>query len=313
MPPMNRPKSDKNPPNEVKTASLSLGNGYGAIVALHDSAVRTLSKADWSKTLADPAGLLNRFEQVLKADGDAKVGVCNLAIGRERIAVVVKSRTRYKGPSGIVRSALPVRAVGDFRTARKLLRAGIATAMPLAAVVRKAGTAGIHSLFITEYIEGGMDLYCFFESVQAGRLSLTHASRRDLCVSLAEIFAGLHRAGLWHRDAKAGNFFVRISEPGRFEPLLVDMEGIKPYRFCRGNVRFRGLSKLAATLLWCECIGRRDYLRVFVRYAKVTGLRRARRAGIFRALAGAAMAIRLTTLAESAIRGSAVSTGRPKG
>jgi hypothetical protein len=129
-------------------------------------------------------------------------------------------------------------------------------------------------------------------------------------VEIGRIFAMLDNAGLWHRDAKAGNILVCpksgnfADSASAFEVILVDLDGIKRKILrCRGS-SFRGMSKLASTLLWHGGISTSDYLRAFTIYSNLTGLDKSRRRDVFRELARRAVALRLLTLARSAIEQS---------
>ena len=92
------------------------------------------------------------------------------------------------------------------------------------------------------------------------------------------------------------------SENAKHKIILVDMDGIKPYRIKRRSSRFRALAKLASTILWSGSVSRGDYLRTFKVYCNLTGLDVSRRKTVFSALAKKAFAIRLLTMAKTAIQ-----------
>ena len=64
---------------------------------------------------------------------------------------------------------------------------------------------------------------------------------------------------------------------------------------------FRGLAKLASTLIWHGGINRTDYLRAFMVYCNLTALDKERRKEVFRRLARRTVALRLLMLTKAAI------------
>jgi len=285
-------------------ARLKLANGWSGRVALSDSAGNCFTIEDWARCLSDPISLCDSSGETLKADAGVIVSVKKLKICDKTLDVVVKSRQCGPGCRNLLRSLLPTRAARNFRTALRLYRSNVPTARPLAALRQKTGPFTTRSIYITEYIQTSKNLYAFIRDNTAPVSSPNSTFKRDLCPQIAHIFAALHKASLWHRDAKAGNFLVHQGPNSQYKIILVDMDGIKPYGFRCRSQRFRGLAKLAATLLWHRSIHMTDYLRTFTIYSNLTGLYRSKRRRIFRSLTRRAVAIRLLTLAKSAMEGA---------
>jgi hypothetical protein len=84
--------------------------------------------------------------------------------------------------------------------------------------------------------------------------------------------------------------------------MLVDMDGIKPYIFRKTDCRFRSLSKIASTLLWCRLLNVTDYLRSLKTYCRLTNLDTRKTQSIFRSLSKKAIAMRLLTMARAAMQ-----------
>jgi hypothetical protein len=85
----------------------------------------------------------------------------------------------------------------------------------------------------------------------------------------------LHKSGLWHRDAKAGNFIVCPDSNGQYIVKLVDMDGIKRYMLNRSRRQLQSLWRLAASLV--GIVTRSDFLRTFNLYCNLCGLQEGRR------------------------------------
>ncbi len=288
----------------LETAPLKPAPGWSGWVALSDSSGNCFTIEDWARCLADPISLCSSSGETIKADAGVIVSVKKLKICDKTLAVVVKSQQRGPGFRNLLRSLLPARAIRNFRTALRLYHSNVPVARPLAALRQKNGPFTTRSIYITEYIQSSGDLHAFLRD----NLTLDNrpklALKKQLCSQIARIFASLHNASLWHRDAKANNFLIYQRANGQYKVMLVDMDGIKRYGLRGRSLRFRGLAKLAATLLWHRSINTTDYLRTFTMYSNLTGLDYSKRRRVFRSLARRAVAIRLLTLAKSAMEGA---------
>jgi len=287
-----------------ETAPLKPARGWSGRVALSDSSGNRFTVADWSRCLADPISLCSNGDEIIKADGRTIILVKRLEMPSNTLTVVVKFQHRRLSLKNLLRSLLPARALLNFRTALRLCRHNIPLAHPLAALWQKTGPFTTRSIYITEYIRASANLHTFLRDNASPVSSPNSTLKRDLCSQIAHIFAALHTAALWHRDAKAGNFLVHQGPNSQYKITLVDMDGIKRYGFRGRSQRFRGLAKLAATLLWHRSINMTDYLRTFTIYSNLTGLDRCKRHRIFQYLAHRAVAIRLLTLANTAMDGA---------
>ncbi len=259
---------------------------------LRDAQGNGIDAQAWRAGLAGASNFLGRAERVLKQDGDRWVIAADLALGAGLLPVVIKHHVAPGGVAGIVRGVLPGRAMRNFQTACTLIRAGVPVTWPLAALERAGPHGRRESLFITERITGAVDLHAWVQQWTAGQRNVTPTARRTLARHLGETFARLDRAGLWHRDAKAGNFLV-AEEPDGPAVYLVDLDGVRTRLPWATHATHRGPAKLAATLMWAGSITATDAWRAVRAYARA-GNRNADKAMV-RSLHHRAAAERLAT------------------
>lgn len=267
--------------NKFQTASLELGSAWSGRVVLSDSQGRKFNKADWLKCLSQPHLLFENIEKILKSEGRNCVVVKTLTVGNTRLRAVLKLHHPQVGFRQFFRSFRQGRALRNLETSLKLQHLGVPIAAPLAALHKRRGLLAKQSIYITEFLEDSSSLHTF-ASVQLPETPF--AIKKQLTSRLAEILASLHKNGLWHRDSKATNFIVRKNGDGRYEILLTDVDGIKPYFLLQESQRFRSLWQLAASLLSMSAVNRTDYLRLFENYCDLTGIEPSRRKEIFRLL-----------------------------
>jgi heptosyltransferase-1 len=275
---------EKNSGENIKVASLRLGNGWGGRAVLSDTRGRKFSRADWVKCLSEPHLLFENAEKILKTEGRNCVAVKNLTIGDSQLKVVIKRHFSGAGLRQFFRSFRRGRALRNFDTTLKLLNCGISVVAPFAALHKKRNLLTEQSIYITEYFENSSNLHTFASEQLPKRQTEQFAIKKQLCSQLATILATLHKKGLWHRDSKATNFIVCKNIQGEYKILLTDVDGIKPYFPLRGSRRFRSLWQLAASLFSVSAVNRTDYFRTFITYSNLTGLEPSQRRQIFRQL-----------------------------
>ena len=297
-------KSDRTAALGDSVACISPGSGWSATVMLSNSSGSQLAEEDWKRILCSPQSMIEDPEKVLKSDGSTIVAVKNLKFANNDLPVVVKYERVSKGFKGFFRSLLPAKAILNFNTATMLWRKDIPAVRPLAALQQKKGIFTTASIYITEYDPTSENLHSFLLDHEM-KTGSDQALKNSLSIQVADILAGLHNNGLWHRDAKAGNFLVTTSADSSQPKLaLVDMDGIKAYAFGRYNCRIRSLSKLASTLLWCGSLYSTDYMRCFARYCRLTKLNDTRRRNALRTISAKAIAMRMLTMAREAMSSS---------
>jgi len=270
--------------NKIQIASLRLGSGWSGTVALLDTSGKNFSKVDWIECLSKPQLLFENVDKTIKIEGRNRVAIKNLEIGDTNLKVVIKRHWPENGLRQFFRSLRPGKALRNFKTALKLQSLGIPVAAPLAALQEKKGLLTPQSIYITRYLENSCDLHTFcrqhLSKTSADRLSL----RKHLSNQLASILATLHKNGLWHRDPKATNFLVAPQGEDKHKVLLIDMDGIKPYRLRRKSCQLRSLWQLSASLMSVPAVNRTDYFRTFTAYSNLIGLEPSQHRQIFRQL-----------------------------
>ena len=291
--------------DSFRSARIGLGNGWRGRVcrALRDG--NAVSAQDWRKALCGLEKLLSEPKKHLKVDGSTTVAVYDLKVGDKTLSIAVKTHIRQAGVVNFLRGLLRDKSLRNFRTAAKLCENGIPAAYPLAAITQKRGLITAKTIFITEYIENSTDLYTFaaknISQTDPGDKS-SRQIKKQLALQIATIVAGLHRANLWHRDAKTGNFLVTATPAGGIEVMLVDMDGIKPYLAATEKRRYFAFTKLGSVLMWHKGINLTDYLRSVRIYCNLSKVDKHKGRRIFRRLYRSAIALRLLTFAASAMK-----------
>ncbi len=270
--------------SNIKTDAFKLADGFIAKVLLSDTQSAFFTD-DWKSALANPNSLLTDYEKILKTEDNNHVAVKTIKIGNTNLKVVIKHQLTQPGTQSFFRSFRTARAIRNFNTALKLLENNILTARPLAALQQKKLFSTRKHIYITEYLEHGIDLYTFIvEKLPEIKVEKFNA-KKQLSIQIAEAFAFLHKLGLWHRDAKASNFIVCRNTSNQYKLMLVDMDGIKPYFLNCRKQRFRCLWQLAASLISFKQITRTDYLRTFLIYCKLTGVKTLKQRSLYRKFA----------------------------
>ena len=292
---------------------ISTDDGWKGVVSLCDSRGSELSVQDWIGTLDNFGDLLGRPERLIKNDGTTKVGIYRMSISGISMPVVIKIHEEKPGIANFFRDKLRDKSLRNFRVAARLCNKGVPTAFPLCALRHKNRGSESYSLFITEYIDNSCDLHEFVsaEITRNSRDTETAELKKVLCLRISDIFAGLEKCRLWHRDAKAGNFLVAGRKGSKdrknedIKVMLIDMDGIKR-RILPGRKRsMSSLAKLGSTLIWHGGIYSTDYLRIFRKFSVLIGLEGKNFRSVFRRLSRMAVALRVMTMVKSAIKNRA--------
>jgi len=164
------------------------------------------------------------------------------------------------------------RARRNFDRAAALMRAGIATAMPLAMIQRTKPVR--ESWLLTVYVPDLIDLDRL-ALTELPQLSSREAARikRRIIEATATLFLRLAQSGWHHRDLKASNIMLRhhaeIHKPA--EAWLVDLDGLSRGWAKDPRREPQRLARLAASLLSYVSITRTDMARFLRVYIASTG------------------------------------------
>ncbi len=278
------------------TALINLSEGWTARVSLGQG----LSAEGWRRCLADPETLMDDPQRVIRESGSARVIVKTIQPGDEPIAVVIKDEVIKSGIKSFFRSYQPAKSKRNFRAAQELLRNGIPVVAPLAALEKKHRLRTVRSIYITGYSENSNDMHNFIRD-NIGKINFAdrRIKGRFLEQSVA-ILAMLDKNGMWHRDAKAGNFLVDVSD-GKYRISLLDMDGIKlrPTKLFAHRLRVRTMAKFVSVMLWNPFVTRSDYLRTLTLYCNLAGINKGKRKKLFKDISKTAVAMRLVTMVNS--------------
>lgn len=245
---------------------VRLAGGWAALVP---------TSTEWLGAIENPESLLRQPEKVLKRPNRTYVVVKTIVVGGESLRVAAKQiRPKFGLDFGFGRAA------ANLRAAIRLFSLGIPVARPLGALCRKRLYLAAESIYISEYIDG-QTLYEFLDALLLPSQARAGAIKEDLLAQVASIFARMHKAGLWNRDAKATNFVVRSGADGKCEIFLTDMDGIKRYRIDKHRQQFRPFRHLIASLMPLGRISRDDWFSMFETYCVCVGIDRPFRQDIF--------------------------------
>ena len=275
-----------------------------------DSIIKVRLKDGWKaltlsgceQIVAEPGQLFLHFEKTFKSDGHNCVGVKRLVCNGEQMSVVVKRHSYGKGLREFFRSLSVSKASRNFRLALKLQKKNIAVARPLAALQRKKFGRLQECIFVTEYNSNRISLNDFVHGRMALPENELSEAKQQITDEVAQLLAALHKASMWHRDSKVANFLIYKDDENSFKAELVDMDGIKRYRFKRADSQLRTLWKLAESLSRFSMVEKNDYLRGFSIYCDIAGIDKEERKEIFAGCGRMALTRRLLTLAEDAYK-----------
>ena len=240
----------------------------------------------WSDLSSNPDELILNPLKIFKGEND------NFTILKEiqTKKVVVKKTANRTGVRGIVDAIRTPKSLRNFKTAQVLKQKNIEVAEPVAAFWHKS----LGNIYVTEYIENSLNLYEIAFGKNTEILN-SFSSRKAVIKETAELLAKLHKAGLWHRDPKAGNFIV-YKDDGNYKIKLIDLDGIKPNIIDSREKRIRTLANLAKTLTRFKTVNFTDFYRGLKIYCDKMEINGAR--SLFHKLERTTVAMRLLTVLE---------------
>ncbi len=221
--------------------------------------------------VVDPSALPGY--EVLKYSAAGEVFRAELAWGDGSIDVVCK-QTRIRGLRRRLLATLrATRERTNFDRALTVLRAGIATALPLALL----GGPGPkrEAWLVTAFVPGVVDL----DQVALTLLARLEPDRRRavknaIIEAVVDLLAGMERHRLHHRDLKASNILLTNwgGSAGDMQVWIMDLEGLGRRRAWESNRRWQPLVRLAASLIGYAALTRGDYARLLRAYLARVGL-----------------------------------------
>jgi len=161
------------------------------------------------------------------------------------------------------------RAKRVWKVSQKLVACNIPTPLPISFLELRKGRLLIKSFFISEKIDGVLDLHTAFQQWPTQRSLHDINQKKSLILQVAHLVKSLHDCGICHRDLKASNILVqRISEKvGKV--YLVDLDSARIRKGIPEKGRIRDLARLNASLLFTTGISTTDRLRFLFNYLRI--------------------------------------------
>lgn len=182
-----------------------------------------------------------------------------LAPGSPPLKVICKQSKSSGIKDSLLGFLRPSPARNNFEKAQYLKRHHVGTALPLAFLENRKAKS---SWLITEFLEDVVDLDSYvLTRLSRSELLIERHRRNAIIASIANLFRGLEKAGLYHRDMKASNILLAHTSnptlPRRC--CIVDLDGLKKRRPWRS--KWKPIVRLAASLLQYPAITATDYAR----------------------------------------------------
>jgi heptose I phosphotransferase len=162
---------------------------------------------------------------------------------------------------------------GHLATARDL---GLSVPEIVAAGETIGPWGRVQSFLIIEELTGSLPLHEAIPWLAARQGTVEfEAMKRGLAREVARIAATLHNAGVFHKDLYLCHFFLDVSRPGG-GLTLIDLHRLARHRLWAGRWRRKDLGQLLFSTEGVAGLTRRDALRFWAHYRRLTGLRRPR-------------------------------------
>ena len=164
----------------------------------------------------------------------------------------------------------PSRAKRVWKVSQKLVACHIPTPLPISFLEQRKGRLLIKSYFISQKIDGSLDLNAAFQQLETQRSSHDTTQKKSLINKVARMIRSLHDCGICHRDLKASNILVQRISKQPEKLYLVDLDSARTQKEIRENGRIRDLARLNSSLFRTPGISTTDRLRFLHSYLRTT-------------------------------------------
>jgi serine/threonine protein kinase len=164
----------------------------------------------------------------------------------------------------------PSRAKRVWKVSQKLVSCNIPTPLPVSFLEQRRGRLLIKSFFISQKIDGALDLRAAFQQLQTNRSNNDTKQKKSLIHQVARLIRSLHDCGICHRDLKASNILVQRIPKKPDKLYLVDLDSARIQKGIREKGRTRDLARLNASLFYTTGISTTDRLRFLHNYLSTT-------------------------------------------
>ena len=187
--------------------------------------------------------------RVVKSEKKIKVGYVSLRVGGTIKTVYMKQHNALSIGHRLASLFCPSAAVRSLRGALTLMRAGYATAQPIAAVEYRRRGFLVRSLYLSEEVSGAKTVDSFWHEDLSTEEGGAYRKRRAFLRALAQLLNSLHTKRIYHNDFKASNILVRDGK-GPLEGLfsIIDLQGLKQCFYVSERRRIKNLAQLDRTL-----------------------------------------------------------------
>lgn len=187
--------------------------------------------------------------EIIKDQRKVKVGRIWLEIDGQPKGIYLKRYNAFSWRYRLASLFVPSGASRSWIGAGMLMRSGFQTGRPIAAVEFRSCGMLTKSFYLSEEIPGGrtVDTYWREELIPlGGREGLLR--RRNFLRALAGLFRSLHGKNIYHNDLKDANILVRAGQHHEEGFYLLDLEGIREYRYLNRRRQVKNLVQLNRTM-----------------------------------------------------------------
>lgn len=156
--------------------------------------------------------------------GDVLAG--EVTLGGRPVPVIVKRPRRKYWHRYLTDAFRGGRARRAWKKAWGLVVRDIPTAWPIAIMERRRWGYAVDQLIVFEKLDGPVLAQMELDSLNA-------TQREELFRRCGRLLRKMERDGLYHWDAKAWNFIVRLDEKLGPQPMLIDVDGIRSFQYTR--------------------------------------------------------------------------------